>query len=110
MIVCVQVTPCMRLTFSCTNCLTTSDSEEIGGLADAMNHMAAQLDSRIRTIVRERNEREAVLSSMSEAVVALDNQERIISINETARDRRPSDGSRGLPGRRSYCYCHAQSP
>lgn len=66
--------------------LPTYDTEEIGGLSDAMNHMAAQLDSRIRTIVQQSNEREAILSSMSEGVIALDNEERVISINQTAID------------------------
>jgi len=66
--------------------LPTSDTLEIGGLSDAMNNMAAQLDSRIKTIVQQRNEREAVLTSMAEGVIALDNDERIISINQTALD------------------------
>jgi two-component system phosphate regulon sensor histidine kinase PhoR len=49
-----------------------------------MNLMAEQLDTRIRTIIQERNEREAVLSSMSEGVLALDADERIVSLNEAA--------------------------
>ncbi len=45
--------------------------EEMGGLAEAMNQMAAQLDDRIRTVVRQRNEQEAVLASMIEGVLAV---------------------------------------
>ncbi len=58
--------------------------EEMGGLAEAMNQMAGQLDDRIRTVVRQRNEQEAVLTSMIEGVLAVDNNERILRINQSA--------------------------
>ncbi|MBI4830103.1 MAG: PAS domain-containing protein [Candidatus Lindowbacteria bacterium] len=64
--------------------LPVPDSEEIGGLADAMNRMAAQLDDRMSTIVRQRNEQEAILSSMGEGVLAVDVGERLITLNEAA--------------------------
>jgi len=64
--------------------LPETDLEEIGGLADAMNQMAAQLDDRIKTIISQRNELEAVLSGMIEGVIAFDMDERIISINQAA--------------------------
>jgi len=64
--------------------LPDSGSEEIGGLADAMNDMAQQLDDRIRTVVEQRNEQQAVLSSMVEAVIAIEGQKRIMSINKAA--------------------------
>ena len=64
--------------------LPSYSGEEMGGLAEAMNQMAAQLDDRIRTVVRQRNEQEAVLSSMIEGVIAVDKEERILSINQTA--------------------------
>jgi two-component system phosphate regulon sensor histidine kinase PhoR len=60
--------------------------EEMGALAEAMNKMAAQLDDRIRTVVRQRNEQEAVLASMIEGVLAIDNEERILRINQSAAD------------------------
>jgi two-component system phosphate regulon sensor histidine kinase PhoR len=60
--------------------------EEMGGLADAMNQMAAQLDDRIRTVVRQRNEQEAVLASMVEGVLAIDKNEKILRINQAAAD------------------------
>lgn len=59
-------------------------TEEIGELARTMNEMAAQLDDKVRMIVGQRNEREAILSSMVEGVVAFDNTERVISINRAA--------------------------
>ncbi|MFW5798845.1 MAG: HAMP domain-containing protein, partial [Planctomycetota bacterium] len=59
-------------------------TDEIGSLAEAMNTMAGQLDEWIRTIVRERNEKSAVLSSMIEGVFAVDQDERIIHMNRAA--------------------------
>lgn len=67
-----------------THRLSVPNSEELGGLAVAINRMAVQLDDRIKTIVRQRNELEAILSSMLEGVMAIDREERIISINQTA--------------------------
>ena len=59
-------------------------SEEIASLAQAMNQMADQLDQRIRTIVNQRNQQEAVLSSMIEGVIAVDVKRAIISLNHGA--------------------------
>lgn len=64
--------------------LPVADSEEIGALAEAMNQMAVQLEDRISTIDRQRNELEAVFSSMVEGVLAVDQEERIIGINQAA--------------------------
>ena len=63
-----------------------ADSEEIHALSDAMNHMAVELRDRIDTIMRQRNEMEAVLSSMVEGVIAVDTDERVISLNNAAAD------------------------
>jgi len=60
------------------------DTEEMRGLAEALNQMAAQLDDRIKTAIKQRNELEAVLSSMEEGVIAIDRNEKIISINQAA--------------------------
>jgi two-component system phosphate regulon sensor histidine kinase PhoR len=64
--------------------LAVSDSFEIGRLADAMNRMAAELDRKINDTIRQRNEQEAVLSSMLEGVLAVDTDERVININDAA--------------------------
>lgn len=64
--------------------LAAPESEEMAGLAEALNQMALQLDNRIKTIINQRNELETVLSSMREGVVAVDNTERIISMNQAA--------------------------
>ena len=49
-------------------------SEELGSLAEALNHMATQLEDRIRTLIRQGQEQEAILASMVEGVLALDKE------------------------------------
>jgi two-component system phosphate regulon sensor histidine kinase PhoR len=60
------------------------ESEEIRGLSDAMNKMAVELRGRIDTVIRQRNEIETMLSSMVEGVIAVDTEERVISMNLAA--------------------------
>jgi two-component system phosphate regulon sensor histidine kinase PhoR len=61
-------------------------SEEFNALADAMNRMMGELDSRIKDIVRQKNQEEAVLASMAEGVLAVDMKEQVIMLNRaTAR-------------------------
>ena len=62
------------------------DNEEIGALAEAFNSMATQLQDRIHTIENQRNEQRAVLSSMVEAVVAIDRDEVIIGVNDAGAE------------------------
>lgn len=64
--------------------LPVGNSREIGGLAEALSGMAHQLDEKIRTVTRQAGEREAVLSSMIEGVLAVDGQERLIAMNAAA--------------------------
>jgi len=64
--------------------LTYSANEEMAGLADSLNQMAAQLDNRIKTIINQRNQLETALTSMLEGVIAVDSEERIVSINRAA--------------------------
>ncbi len=56
---------------------------EICAVAEALNHMAEQLDERIQTVLRQQNEREAMLSSMEEGVLAIDKEGIILSLNKT---------------------------
>jgi len=70
---------------------TASETES---LARTMNDMAANLDKRMLTIISQRKEIEAIFSSMSEGVIALNLREKIININHTAArmfGRQPSD-------------------
>ena len=57
---------------------------ELVELAEALNEMARQLQDRIRTITQQRNETEAVLSSMTEGVLAVDSEGHVVSINKAA--------------------------
>jgi two-component system phosphate regulon sensor histidine kinase PhoR len=66
--------------------LAVSGTMEIAALGRAMNLMASQLDDRIKTIMRQRNEQEAMLASMIEGVMALDLDERILHLNRAAAD------------------------
>lgn len=71
---------------------------ELSDLAGKMTDMATQLLSRINTITEQRNETEAVLSAMREAVFAVDNDERIIEFNRSA-DRLFSLGRSNAKGK-----------
>ncbi len=64
--------------------LAVPQSREIAGLAESMNKMAAQLDERIRTIVAQKNEQQAVLSSMIEGVIAVSTDGKVMSLNSAA--------------------------
>ncbi len=64
--------------------LPTPNILEMQGLARAMNEMAARLDDRVRAVERRKNELDSVLSSMSEGVIAVDREDRILSINRAA--------------------------
>jgi len=58
--------------------------DDVIRLAEALNAMAVQLDDRIRTVTAQRNEQEAILSSMVEGVIAVDSNENILSVNRAA--------------------------
>ncbi len=59
-------------------------SLEVITLAGSMDRMAEMLDEKIQAIVTHRNQLETVFSSMVEAVIAIDKDEKVISINEAA--------------------------
>lgn len=61
--------------------LRLEGSREITTLARAMNEMASQLDERIETVVRQRDQQDAILDSMVEGVLALDTQGKILDLN-----------------------------
>jgi two-component system phosphate regulon sensor histidine kinase PhoR len=67
-----------------THRLPIGTTEEIGQLAETMNEMAKQLNEKVRTIIDQRNEREAILASMVEGVIAFDTIERVINLNRAA--------------------------
>ncbi len=57
------------------------DAEEAAELAESFNRMADQLQAKIAILTQNNNEQKAVLASMAEGVLAVDSQERIISVN-----------------------------
>ena len=61
-------------------------SSEGEGLRQALNTMAADLDTRIRDLARRNREQAALFRSMSEGVIAVDQQGRVLSINPSARE------------------------
>ena len=69
-----------------THKMALPDTEELAGLATAMNKMATRLDNRIATAINQKNELETVLSSMREGVVAIDTNEAIMSMNPQAAE------------------------
>jgi len=64
--------------------LSTANSAEVGGLAETLNQMAADLKDKLDTVLRQRNERDAILSSMVEGVLAIDTDERLLRMNDAA--------------------------
>jgi PAS domain S-box len=59
-------------------------SAEMAALAVSINTMAEQINRRIRIIIQQRNELEAVFSSMADSVVAIDADKKIIRMNQAA--------------------------
>ncbi|MBN1675127.1 MAG: HAMP domain-containing protein [Kiritimatiellae bacterium] len=57
---------------------------ELDILANTLNRMANQLNARINTITEQRDEQNALLACMIEGVVAVDNEKRLIKMNEAA--------------------------
>ena len=64
--------------------LRSNDSLESEQLGQAFNEIAIQLNQRIEIIRNQRNEQEAVFSSMVEGVIAVDSSENVLRINQAA--------------------------
>ena len=64
--------------------IPTPDLAELGMIAAAVTGLRDQLVERGRTIGRQGTQQEAVLASMSEGVLAVDNRHRLLSINTAA--------------------------
>ena len=61
-------------------------TKELASLAISLNKMAKELDKRIKQIQNEKEDKESLLSSMQEGIVAVDKNGKIISINDIAKD------------------------
>ncbi|MBN1517422.1 HAMP domain-containing protein [Candidatus Sumerlaeota bacterium] len=64
--------------------LPVSRKDEIGELARAFNRMAESCRERTDTIVADRNKLSAILSGMTEGVVAVNQDERVVHLNQAA--------------------------
>ncbi len=64
--------------------LVVRPEREIGGLAGAFNRIAEDLAVAVSSLVHERHRLETVLEGMSDGVIALDDERRIILINRAA--------------------------
>lgn len=80
----VQAQQLAKGDFSSRVQLSSNDSRESEQLGQAFNEIAIQLNQRIETILNQRNEQEAVFSSMVEGVIAVDNSKKILRINQAA--------------------------
>ena len=63
-----------------------SRHDEIGRLAQSFNQVAENSRQRIETIAFDRQKLNAILSGMSEGVIAVDHEERIIHLNRAAAE------------------------
>lgn len=65
--------------------LPSSDISEVDTLTQTLNSMMRQLRKRVKTIIQQRDEQDALLACMSESVLAVDAQKNLIKMNRSAR-------------------------
>ncbi|MEM8835760.1 MAG: ATP-binding protein [Planctomycetota bacterium] len=81
-------------------------TQEFAVLTDTLNHMARQLDEQIAELRAQRNERETVLRSVGDGLLALDPRQQVLSLNRAAESMlgvRESD-VRGRPLREAILH------
>ncbi len=64
--------------------LTVEHGDELGGLAGSFNRLADELERTMRTLGDERDRIQAVLESLTDAVLAIDGQLKITEMNRAA--------------------------
>ena len=64
--------------------LSRPPHDEIGGIAGSLNRMAEELEVAVAALASERSRFEAVLESMDEGVIALDQNQQLTMINRAA--------------------------
>jgi PAS domain S-box-containing protein len=62
-----------------------ASSDEMGDLANAINIMGTELQSKMQTILDDKNRLDAIMANMNDAIITTDLQERIILINNAAK-------------------------
>lgn len=68
----------------------------LSSMAESLNEMAKQLQHRLSTVDEQRNELSAVLSSMSEGVLAIDQDQRLLSLNPAAAEMFKVDAAHAI--------------
>ena len=68
-----------------TRRLDVRRDDELGRLAEAVNHMADDLQGQIARVERDRAEREAIFSAMADGLLAVDHQQNVLFVNRPAR-------------------------
>jgi two-component system, OmpR family, phosphate regulon sensor histidine kinase PhoR len=66
--------------------LPIPNTAELASLAEALNYMAEQLQNKIQSLTRQGQEQKAILSSMTEGVLALDAGGRLLTINSAGAE------------------------
>lgn len=62
-----------------------ASSDDMGDLANAINIMGTELQSKMQTILDDKNRLDAIMANMNDAIITTDLQERIILINNAAK-------------------------
>jgi len=66
--------------------LLVTSNDEIGDLSEAINHMSEQIKLRIDEVIINKSRLEAVLTSMSEGVMAVDLKSTVLFINQSLKE------------------------
>jgi two-component system, OmpR family, phosphate regulon sensor histidine kinase PhoR len=61
-------------------------TKEFRKLSDSLNNMAGQLKERMKTILKQSHEKESILSNMAEGIITVDNEKKITTINQAAKN------------------------
>jgi two-component system, OmpR family, phosphate regulon sensor histidine kinase PhoR len=76
--------------------------DEIGRLASAFNRTGAQIAEQLETITNDRNKLTAILAGMMEGLVAVDERDRIVHLNQVGAELLGVDPGQDLTGRPLY--------
>lgn len=64
--------------------LPVSSNDELGRLAGSFNELVRELDETLRNLAGERDRLETILEGMTEALLALDKEDRVTHVNQAA--------------------------
>lgn len=68
-----------------THRISVSSADELGSLAHSINRMSEEMEQLVADLAHERDRFGAVLEGMKEAVIALDSNQRITVVNQSAQ-------------------------